>query len=232
MTEPAACLAATEFLDYGHPAVQALVAAAGERGDERERAVRLYYAVRDGIRYDPYAIRLKRETYRASYVVGQGRGYCSQKSVVYAAACRAAGIPARLGYADVQNHLSTERLARLLDTNVYIWHGYAEVWLESRWVKATPVFNLSLCEKFHVLPLDFDGRTDSLYQRFDAKGRRHLEYVHSRGHYADVPYEQMTADLAACYPRYFAELEPDADFEAEAAREGRSAERLPSAGTA
>lgn len=219
MIEPADCLAATEFLDHGHPAVQALVANTGTHGDARERAVRLYYAVRDGLRYDPYAIRLRRDTYRASYVLGRGRGYCSQKSIVYAAACRGAGIPARLGYADVRNHLSTERLARLLGTDVYIWHGYAEVWLDERWVKATPVFNLSLCEKFHVLPLEFDGREDSLYQAYDAKGRRHLEYVHQRGAYTDVPFEAMTADMAARYPAYFAELEPDGDFEAEAARE-------------
>jgi transglutaminase-like putative cysteine protease len=223
--DPAAYVAATRYLDYEHPAVRSFLAghldgAAGAR----ERAVRLYYAVRDAIRYDPYRIRLQPETYRASYVIGQGRGYCGQKALVYAAVCRAAGIPARPGYADVQNHLATERLLRLIDTNVFIYHGYVEVHLDGRWVKATPVFNLSLCEKFHVVPLEFDGRTDSLFQPYDAKGRRHMQYLRDRGVRADVPVEEITSAMLAAYPRYFAELGGDGDFEAEAAALGRTAE--------
>ncbi|MCC7411511.1 MAG: transglutaminase domain-containing protein [Gammaproteobacteria bacterium] len=218
-------LAPTRYLDYEHPAVRAFSAAHdGSRGTALERAVRLYYAVRDAIRYDPYRIRTRPDTYRASYVVEQGRGYCGQKAALYAAVCRGAGIPARPGYADVRNHLATERLLRLMDVEDFIYHGYTEVWLEGRWVKATPVFNISLCEKFHVLPLDFDGRTDSLFQPFDARGRRHMEYVRDRGVRADVPVEEITAAMLAAYPSYFAELEHDAgaDFEAEAAAQGET----------
>jgi transglutaminase-like putative cysteine protease len=226
--DPARYLAPTRFLDYEHPAVRAFCEAhVDETRTDRERAVKLYYAVRDGLRYDPYGIRTRPETYRASYVIEQGRGYCIQKSAVYAALCRSVGIPARPGYADVRNHLATERLLDLLEHNLFVYHGYAEVHLEGRWVKATPVFNIGLCEKFHVLPLEFDGREDSLFHPFDAKGQRHMEYVLDRGPRADVPFEEIVGAMVQTYPKYFRQLDESLDFDAEAAREGHTAERAP-----
>jgi transglutaminase-like putative cysteine protease len=142
---PAAC-ASTQTVDSAHPAV-------------RERAVSLYLAVRDGFRYDPYRIDLSPQGMRASTVLANGYGWCVPKAVLLTAACRAAGIPARLGFADVRNHLSTERMRQTMKTDLFIWHGYADIWLDGRWVKATPAFNMSLCERFGLLPLDFDGRT-------------------------------------------------------------------------
>jgi len=226
--DPAQYLAPTPFLDYDHPAVRAFAEThVGDARTDLARAVNLYYAVRDGLRYDPYRIRTRPETYRASYVIEQGRGYCIQKSAVYAALCRSVGIPARPGYADVRNHLATERLLELLEHNLFIYHGYAEVHLEGRWVKATPVFNIGLCEKFHVLPLEFDGREDSLFHPFDANGQRHMEYVLDRGPRADLPYEEIVSAMVETYPKYFRQLDESLDFEAEAAREGRTAECRP-----
>lgn len=204
----------TPYLDYDHPRVRAFVDEhAG--GGARATAVRLYYAVRDGIRYDPYAIRTAPGTYKASYVLAQGRGFCIQKAALYAAACRGAGIPARPGFADVRNHLASERLLRLMQSDLFVYHGYVEVFLDGRWVKATPVFNLALCERFHVRALDFDGREDSLLQPFDALGRQHMEYVRDRGVRDDVPVAEIAAAMLAHYPAYFAEVEPGGDFEAE-----------------
>jgi hypothetical protein len=58
-------------------------------------------------------------------------------------------------------------------------------------VKATPAFNLSLCTRFRVKPLEFDGMSDSLFHPFDEDNRRHMEYVRDRGSYADVPAEEI-----------------------------------------
>lgn len=212
-------LAATDYLDYTHPRVAAFVAANSTPGAEpRDNAIRLFYAVRDSIRYDPYAIRLEPETYRASYVLEAGRGYCVQKGALYAAVCRAAGIPARPGYADVRNHLTTERLSALIETDLFVWHGYVEVLLDDCWVKATPVFNRELCERFGVLPLEFDGHADSVFHPFDSKGRRHMEYVNERGSFDDVPVAAISADMLAIYPRYFEAAGEQGDFLAEAGR--------------
>ena len=143
--------------------------------DERERAVALYLAVRDGFRYDPYRVDLTPAGMRASAVIEKGHGWCVTKAALLAAACRASGIPARVGFADVRNHLSTERLRRALQTDIFYWHGYAEMRLGGRWIKATPAFNLELAERFGLLPLAWDGREDSIYHPFDRAGHRHME---------------------------------------------------------
>jgi transglutaminase-like putative cysteine protease len=181
----------------------------GARG-ELEKAVALYYAVRDGVRYDPYVMRVtERESYRASTVATLPAAYCIQKSILYAAAARAVGVPARLGYADVRNHLTSPKLRQVMGSDLFVYHGYTELYLEDRWVKATAVFNIELCRRFGVLPLDFDGRSDSLFHPFDAENRKHMEYVRNRGCFADVPFEEIMAAFHGEYPSLFRNLEGD-----------------------
>ncbi|MBL8327304.1 MAG: transglutaminase family protein [Rubrivivax sp.] len=199
-----ACLAATPLLDSDHPAVIAFARQHAVGQDDRERAVALLYAVRDGFRYDPYRIDLSPRGMCASAVLANGHGWCVPKAALLVAAARAAGIPARAGYADVRNHLSTERMRRTMKTDLFIWHGYADLWLEGRWLKATPAFNIQLCERFGLLPLDFDGRSDSIYHAFDKAGQRHMEYVNQRGAFDDMPLAQIVADFEALYGRWMA----------------------------
>jgi transglutaminase-like putative cysteine protease len=213
-----ATLAPTALIDSDHPAVVAFSQRASG-ATPRERAVSLYYLVRDGFRYDPYRIDLSVAGMRASRVLEAGFGWCVPKAALLAAAARAAGIPARVGFADVRNHLSTERMRRMLQTDLYIWHGYTELWLEGAWVKATPAFNLTLCERFGILPMDWDGRADSLYHPYDREGRQHMEYVHQRGSFDDMPLAQIAGDIAAKYPGWVAAAAPDVDFEKDAERE-------------
>ena len=196
--------AASEFIDSGDADVRVFAqeATAGAT-DDLSRAVKLYYAVRDEILYDPYYAGEARSYFRASDCLRAKRGFCIPKAALLAAAARSVGIPARVGYGDVRNHLSTKKLLELTGGNLFIWHGYTELYLEGRWVKATPAFNLSLCKRFGVRPLEFDGRSDSLFHEFDQGGRRHMEYVKQRGYYADVPYDTIIADFKEAYPRWF-----------------------------
>lgn len=207
----------TDLLDSTHPAIGRFAEeAAGDGGDARERAVRLYYAVRDGLRYDPYSAVITTEGLRASAVLERGRGYCVAKAGVLAAAARAIGIPARPGFADVRNHLATPRLIELMGTDVFYYHGYTELLLEGRWVKATPAFNLSMCERFDVAPLEFDGRADSIFHEFDRSGRRHMEYVLDRGPRDDLPLDELREAMERYYPG-MTTTAVGGDFEAEAA---------------
>jgi len=219
MTPPT--LAPTAFIDSDHPAVVAFVERHTRGLTDVERTVSLYYAVRDGFRYDPYRIELTPRGMRASTVLANGYGWCVPKATLLAAACRAAGIHARLGFADVRNHLSTERMRRVMGTDVFFWHGYTEILLGGAWRKATPAFNLELCERFGLLPLEFDGRDDSLYHPFDSRGHRHMEYVAQRGSFDDVPLGRITADFAAHYPAWRTQLDAlqRGDFLADVARE-------------
>lgn len=189
----------TSLIDSDHPTVQAFAQQHGNGASQRERAVALYYAVRDGFRYDPYRIDLSPSGMKASSVLAAGFGWCLTKATLLAAACRAAGIPARLGFADVRNHLSTDRMRQAMKTDIFAWHGYADLWLDGAWRKATPAFNLQLCEKFGLLPLEFDGIGDSIYHPFDRAGNRHMEYVRQRGTFNDLPLAQIVATFREIY---------------------------------
>ena len=193
-------LQATPAIDCDHPAVRDFARQYAQGRDARAQAVALYLAVRDGFRYDPYRIELSVRGLSASQVLANGYGWCVPKAVLLAAAARAAGIPARLGFADVRNHLSTERMRRAMQTDVFHWHGYTELWLDGQWVKATPAFNLELCQRFGLLALEFDGASDSIYHPYDAAGQRHMEYVHQRGSFDDLPLADIVQDFARLYP--------------------------------
>jgi len=195
-------LVPSAFVDSGAPNIVAFARqTVGAETDPVARAVRLYYAVRDGIVYTPYCDFRSPDTFRASAVLARGHGFCVGKAAVLAAVARAAGIPARVGFADVRNHLCTPRLRELVGGDVFYYHGYTEMAVAGQWVKATPAFDRVLCDKFGVRPLEFDGRTDSLFHAYDRHGRRHMEYLRDHGAHADVPVAEIVATFAREYPR-------------------------------
>ena len=168
--------------------------------EDTKRAVAVYYAIREGILYDPYSADISVSGLKATTDLEEKRGWCVSKAILLAACCRALGIPARLGYADVLNHLSTEKLRQRMKTNVFYWHGYTALYLDDRWVKATPAFNIELCEKFGLKPLEFNGRDDSIYHAFAQAGNRHMEYLHDRGQFLEPPIEAMRRTFDEYYP--------------------------------
>lgn len=208
----------TPFLDRDSAEVREFVDRHAGTGSDRERAVRLYLAVRDEILYDPYSIRIEPGYFRASACLAAGRGFCISKAIVLAAVARAAGIPARLGFADVKNHLATPRLLELMGTDIFHYHGYTSLLIDGSWVKATPAFNLGLCTRFGIRPLEFDGREDSIFHPFDEAGRQHMEYVAERGEFDDLPYEVLEQLFRTVYPRIGAPVGGDFGAEAEAER--------------
>jgi transglutaminase-like putative cysteine protease len=188
------------YVDSAHPAVVDFARKNASGNSERERAVSLYYAVRDAIRYNPFLDFSKESTYRASACLASGEGFCVGKAALLAACARAEGIAARVGFADVKNHLTTPALRERMGTDLFVYHGYSELLLEGNWVKATPAFNLELCKRFHVKPLEFDGREDSIFHPFDQQDRRHMEYLRDRGTHADVPVAEIMQAFREAYP--------------------------------
>lgn len=199
-----AYLTSSEYIDSGHPAVQAFAAKHARGRTDVERGVTLYYAVRDRIRYNPFLDFTQPGAFRASDCLAAGEGFCIGKASLLAATARAAGIASRIGFADVKNHLTTPRLLEFMGRDEFIYHGFAEMLIDGKWVKATPAFNLALCEKFRVKPLEFDGRSDSIFHPFDADDRRHMEYLRDRGSFADVPVAEIRAAFREYYPRLYA----------------------------
>ena len=209
-------LRSTRFLDSDSGAVRSFAQrVAGSETSDIGRAIKLFYAVRDGIRYDPFSMRLEPGLYVASQVLEAKSAYCIPKAILLAAAARALGVPCAIGLSDVVNHLTTEKLKALMGgTTYFMHHGYAVLYLEGCWVKAAPAFNIELCTRFGVLPTEFDGRSDAIFQPYDAHDRRHMEYVKDHGAWSDFPYEKVEVDFRGFYPvSAFAESDPGEKFE-------------------
>lgn len=197
LTEP------TEFLDHESVPVQEFIdGVVPDRGaDKRQLAIALYYAVRDDVFYEVYDADLSRDGLKASHVATRKQGFCLHKSVLYAACCRAVGIPARLHYGKVRNHLASDRLRKHIGGDVF-FHGLTAVHLDGKWVKATPVFNGLLCKLYGLTPLEFDGTSDSLYHPFDADGRKNMEFLVDYGGFDDLPYEFVMDQMRTNHPDF------------------------------
>ncbi len=204
-----AALGSTRYIDSDSEVVSDFVSDHAGDGDEISKAVNLYYALRDSIRYDMRSFSLDEDLYVASKVIGTAGTFCVPKAIALAATARAAGIPARLGFANVRNHMTSPRLAELMDGDVFHWHAYTSLCLDGQWVKATPAFDLRLCERYGVLPLEFNGREDSIFHPYDREGREHMEYVNFIGEFDDLPYGTFAAEMRTHHLRMLEGLEAD-----------------------
>lgn len=195
-------LAETCYFDYHKPEVKAYgkTLVHNDKVSPREIALQLYQGVRDDIRYNAYTFDTHEQSFSASYCLAQGESYCIPKAVLFGALCRLYGIPARIGLADVRNHLASPQFLEYLKSNIFVMHGYTEVYLEDKWVKATPAFDSGLCQLMNVSPLEFDGLKDSIFHEFDNDGKHHMEYLREHGSFDDVPRELIINSVAEAYP--------------------------------
>ncbi|WP_370087872.1 transglutaminase family protein [Ekhidna sp.] len=192
--------ASTYFFDYGHPLIQDLISEFAPLQSDQEKAIGLYLKVRDGWRYNPYDIRFRKEALKASSIVQKKHGHCIDKAILYIAGLRALGIPAKLHLAKVKNHIAVERLTEKFGTNELTPHGMVDVFLNNKWVKATPAFNQELCRLTGVEPLEFDGTSDSIFQEFNNEGKEFMEYLDDYGSFEDMPFEFIQKNMEENYP--------------------------------
>jgi transglutaminase-like putative cysteine protease len=192
----------TKIIDCDHPEIRDFaMKTIGDASDAVDKAVRLYYAVRDGIWYDPYYPFFLPEHYRASTVLRGGRGFCIPKSSLLCALGRVCGVPSRPGFADVRNHLATRQLLEYLGSDIFTYHCFTEFFLEGKWVKATPAFNKELCLRHGVTPLEFNGREDSIFQPYNSENKKYMEYVEFLGSFADIPVDRIVDAFEKTYGR-------------------------------
>ncbi len=198
-------LAPTPFIECDEPSIRGFAGDfTSKDGSQVDSAIALFYAVRDEITYKLLSrTDLSAEQLRASAVLARGFGFCIEKAVLYAAALRACSIPCRLRFADVRNHLTTPRLMALMDPDLFIHHGYVELWLGERWVKASPAFDKAMCERHRVRPVEFDGKNDAIFHEYDLKLDKHIEYVRDHGSFADLPYDRIVAAFKETYPKMY-----------------------------
>ena len=164
--------------------------------DQKEipnKAKCLFYFVRDEIKYNLYVPNDKPEHYRASRILQEKEGFCIQKAVLLTALSRAVGIPARIHLAAIRNHLVPDKLKQLMGGNLFPTHGYSDLYVEEKWIKAAPTFDLGLCQKNRFTIVEFDGKHDAILPAYNLDGKPHMEYVKDRGHYDDLPFDKIVA---------------------------------------
>jgi len=191
-------LAPADYIDSDQPEIIARARQlCGDASGGPEAARAVYYFVRD-LRYEGGDFE-DLEIYRASSVLAAGHGYCVGKAALCAALARAAGIPARLGFADVRNHLASPPLLAAMGTDVFAWHAYAQLYLGGRWVSVSPTFDAATCRRADVRALAFDGEHDALLQSFDGSGAT-MSYIKRHGIFHDVPARFLATEMPRLYP--------------------------------
>jgi transglutaminase-like putative cysteine protease len=175
-------------VDSDAPAVRNITAKLTARcRDARERARRLFDFVRDEIRYNFAPDVHQRRDFKASHTLELGNGFCMQKAALYAALCRASGIPARIGFQDLVDYKITGQFRELMGTNELSGHGMNAVYLDGRWLAVDCTLDRGLVERKNYRLVEFDGLHDALLPKTDRAGKPHFEILKQRGFYNDTP---------------------------------------------
>jgi len=195
---PDACLGPTPFIESDAPAIVTLSASLA-RPTPGETSVALFDWVRDEVRYDPWTAMDPPEQYRATAILERRRGYCVQKAVLLAALARANRIPTRLSFADVRNHKTPDNMREMMGTDLFVFHGFVELWLDGKWLKAAPAFDREATRRAGALLVELDGQQDATLHPVDPEGQPHMEYIRSRGAYADLPLDEIRQTFLEVY---------------------------------
>ena len=190
-------LKATPTIEAGHDRI--IKTARNQTGDcssNEEKAVKLFYFVRDSIRYNVYMISVFIEDFKASRILEWGKGYCVQKAVLLTALGRATGIPSRLVFAKIRNHKVPEHVFQMFKTNTFPRHGYNQFFLNGRWVSAAATFDKVLCEKNGLPVVEFNGKSDAILPEKDLKGEPYIEYVEKFPPREDLPFDWIAQRIS------------------------------------
>jgi hypothetical protein len=190
-------LRATSTIDSDSPEVRGRAALlTADKATARSKSVSLFYFVRDQLQYRICIFQdAESEDFRASLTLRRGYGFCTTKAVVMVALCRAVGIPARLCLCDIRHHRLPPALVELIGANVLYFHGYSELFLDDRWIKVDPAFDIEFCKSTDVPPAEFSGDNNALLSPVDIKGRSYIEYLTERGCFEDVPVQMIVSGL-------------------------------------
>ncbi|MCC5923058.1 MAG: transglutaminase family protein [Crocinitomicaceae bacterium] len=204
-------LSPTFFLDFTNEKVQLFCSDIKQKASPKEKAVALYYKVRDGFVYDPYHLDIRPEALTASKIVEKRRAWCVEKAILYVACCRYLRIPARLGFGIVVNHLGAEQLKTYLKREEIVFHGYAAVYLDGEWIKTTPAFDKIACRASKVSTLEWDGTKDAMLQAYEGD-QQFMQYIHFYGEFADLPITLLRAEMQKYYPHLFETIHQEKVF--------------------
>jgi hypothetical protein len=193
MSEMEVFLKCTEIIDCDSDSIQgkALEITMGLRTD-REKAVALFYFVRDKIKHNAYVTLYDPNRYKSSSTLKAGNGMCQNKAILLVALARAAGIAARLGFVDVEDYQLSESFKKMIGgVNIMPFHGFAELYVNGRWVHVSPAYDAATCQKKGFIPVEFDGVKDAKDSEYTKAGKPHMKHIRYHGPYADLPLDEI-----------------------------------------
>ena len=194
-------LSSTYFIDSDSDIVQQTASnIVKETIYPKDKAIKLFYWTRDRITYDAYSLTSFKKNYKASKIIQEGKGWCVQKAVVLAALARSVNIPAKLHFADIRNYQTPDKLKNRIGTNIFLYHGFTDLYLNGKWIKVTPAFNKELCEKFGYKTVKFDGINDAILPEKTINGQKYVEYLKDRGTTHDLPFKEIFKTFFEEYP--------------------------------
>lgn len=199
----------TEFLDFNKKKLrEKAIEITNGLNTDKEKAIALFYWVRDQIKYNAFSYYPKvKANLKASVTLRRKNGFCMSKASLLSTLARAVGIPARIHMVDIINHKISKRLVDMMGTKAFHCHAYSEMYLNEKWVKATPVFDKETCIKGDFFPMiEFDGENDALFSSVDTKGNKFVEYIGDWGNYADVPLKKIDEIFTEKYPDWYDNL--------------------------
>ncbi|MHA1331896.1 MAG: transglutaminase domain-containing protein [Candidatus Hodarchaeales archaeon] len=193
----------TYFLDSSSQSIKELAARLSKGLEERTDIVKSYFEyVRDNIKYSVKDFQLQnKDEFKASVTLEKKKGFCIPKAILLAALLRAhpdGPIPSRLHFVDIINHRSPKYLQEIMGTNVFVFHGFTEVYL-GKWIKLTPSFDSDLCTRHNLPVCEFNGDNDAIFASKDNNGNPFVEYVHDYGTFEDLPYKKMVERISSYY---------------------------------
>jgi hypothetical protein len=194
-------LAPTAVIDCDeHSIIDTAKQLTNEKKNDPEKAKALFFFVRDKIKYNISLPKLTLKDNKASVTLQREAGYCVQKAVLLAALARAIDIPARLHFSDIRNFIVPKPLLEQRGgINLFVYHGYDELYINGRWVKVVVAFDNITCEKNRLIPVNFDGLNNALLPKYNRDGKLHIEYEKNHGHYSDLPLDQIIAERKRIY---------------------------------
>lgn len=202
-------LKCTEIIDCDTEAIKdkAKELTKGLKSD-KEKAITLYYFVRDEIKHNAYAPLYDINRYKASVTLKERNGFCQQKAILLIALARSIGMPARLGFVDVYDHRLSESFKQMIGgVNKFPFHGFAELYVNGKWLHVSPAYDLATCKRKGFIPVEFDGEHDAKDSPRNVKGEPHIEHVEYHGPYEDFPWDEVKD----YYRKWLAEMGLDYD---------------------
>jgi transglutaminase-like putative cysteine protease len=198
----------TEFLDFDKKRVRkkAMNIVKGKQSD-KEKAVVLFYWVRDRIKYNMYTyIPQYKTNLKASTTLRRENGFCMSKAVLLTTLARAVKIPARIHMVDIVNHKAPDWVVDFMGSKNFHCHGYSEMYINKQWVKATPVFDKNTCKKAGYPIVEFDGIHNAMLPKYDQNGTLFVEYIDDWGVYDDVPIKKIQEIFEDKYGSIYTDL--------------------------